>query len=207
MVSKLLHSELPSRTANSQLPTKKCAAARKGFNLIEAAIVLGVIGLIIGGIWVASSSIQEKNRQQEFLRQITYIIDKTSSQFRNMTIPSVDEPIVVNSGTPAALRTALLPPSSTNMTSPWGQGFQLQIYNGYINIQYYRIPLQTCISLAPRIASALRGSLMSFGTYSVSIDSSTYGSVSGDTPSLANTNCKDALDADTEIGISFNVTY
>lgn len=31
---------------------------RLGFNLIEAAIVLGVVGLVIGGIWVAASAVR-----------------------------------------------------------------------------------------------------------------------------------------------------
>jgi hypothetical protein len=31
----------------------------KGFNLIEAAITLAVVGLIIGGVWVASASVNE----------------------------------------------------------------------------------------------------------------------------------------------------
>lgn len=34
----------------------------KGFSLIEAAIVLGVVGLVIGGIWAAASSVREQNR-------------------------------------------------------------------------------------------------------------------------------------------------
>jgi type II secretory pathway pseudopilin PulG len=29
--------------------------SQQGFNLIEAAIVLGVIGLVIGGIWVGAA--------------------------------------------------------------------------------------------------------------------------------------------------------
>jgi len=33
---------------------------RRGFNLIEAAIVLAVVGGVIGGIWVAASSIKNK---------------------------------------------------------------------------------------------------------------------------------------------------
>lgn len=32
-------------------------AAQKGFNLIEAAIVLGIVGLVVGGIWVAATSV------------------------------------------------------------------------------------------------------------------------------------------------------
>lgn len=35
---------------------------RRGFSLIEAAIVLGIVGLVIGGIWVAASAVQTKHR-------------------------------------------------------------------------------------------------------------------------------------------------
>ena len=34
-------------------------AKRKGFSLIEAAIVLGVVGIVIGAIWVAASAVME----------------------------------------------------------------------------------------------------------------------------------------------------
>lgn len=34
----------------------------KGFNLIEAAVVLGVIGLVIGGIWIAATSVTQSQR-------------------------------------------------------------------------------------------------------------------------------------------------
>jgi prepilin-type N-terminal cleavage/methylation domain-containing protein len=30
---------------------------RKGFSLVEAAIVLAVVGLVIGGIWYAASAL------------------------------------------------------------------------------------------------------------------------------------------------------
>lgn len=36
---------------------------KKGFNLIEAAIVLGVVGLVIGGIWIAASAVQQEYRR------------------------------------------------------------------------------------------------------------------------------------------------
>jgi len=34
-----------------------------GFNLIEAAIVLGIVGLVLGGIWIAASSVMERQRE------------------------------------------------------------------------------------------------------------------------------------------------
>ncbi len=49
-----------SRCATRARVAQRKAHRRKGFNLVEAAIVLGVVGLVIGGIWVAANSINEK---------------------------------------------------------------------------------------------------------------------------------------------------
>jgi hypothetical protein len=49
-------------------------ARRRGFNLIEAAIVLGVIGLVIGGIWVAASDVSSKMRVNETAQGILKIV-------------------------------------------------------------------------------------------------------------------------------------
>ena len=38
---------------------------KKGFNLVEAAIVLGVVGLVIGGIWAAASTVSENQKVAE----------------------------------------------------------------------------------------------------------------------------------------------
>ncbi len=44
--------------------TEQRAHKQAGFNLIEAAIVLGIVGLIVGGIWAAAASAYENMRQQ-----------------------------------------------------------------------------------------------------------------------------------------------
>lgn len=49
---------------------------RRGFNLIEAAIVLGVIGLVIGGIWYAASRVHVENRANIAFTDITQAIQK-----------------------------------------------------------------------------------------------------------------------------------
>ncbi len=55
----------------------------RGFNLVEAAIVLGVIGLIIGGIWIAASQVSENMTASElskgFLSAMTEIENKVPS--------------------------------------------------------------------------------------------------------------------------------
>ncbi len=54
------------------------AVARKtrmGFNLIEAAIVLGVVGLVIGGIWKAIGPIREKQQINQTVIDILYTVN------------------------------------------------------------------------------------------------------------------------------------
>lgn len=48
-------------------------ARRSGFSLIEAAIVLGIIGLVIGGIWAAAAAVQEKNRIATLAGQLVQV--------------------------------------------------------------------------------------------------------------------------------------
>lgn len=43
---------------------------KAGFNLIELAIVLAIVGAVMGGIYVAASSIYEKRRQAELYSQV-----------------------------------------------------------------------------------------------------------------------------------------
>lgn len=42
-----------------RLHPKSRPRSKRGFNLIEAAIVLGVVGLVIGGLWVAAAKVRE----------------------------------------------------------------------------------------------------------------------------------------------------
>jgi type II secretory pathway pseudopilin PulG len=49
-------------------------ARNKGFNLIEAAIVLGIVGLIVGGIWAAAGSAYENMRQQSASKQLLALV-------------------------------------------------------------------------------------------------------------------------------------
>src|SRR5450755_2463049 len=53
------------------------AAKQSGFNLIEAAIVLGIVGLIVGGIWAAAGAAYEGMRQQNASKQLLSLVQGT----------------------------------------------------------------------------------------------------------------------------------
>lgn len=67
----------------------RCPRALKGFNLVEAAIVLGVVGLVIGGIWVAASSVSHTMKVNTLYKGIVSTVINTRTLFgRNMTLPN-----------------------------------------------------------------------------------------------------------------------
>lgn len=53
-----------------------CLRRDKGFSLIEAAIVLGLVGLVIGGIWTAASAVIARQRTEDVFRLIAAVHEK-----------------------------------------------------------------------------------------------------------------------------------
>ncbi len=85
---------------------------RKDFNLVEAAIVLGVIGLVIGGIWVAAASVQRENRRQEI--QATSI--RLYESYRSIWPLSL--PFTPNCGPIVCLTDTIITPTVLGSTAP-----------------------------------------------------------------------------------------
>ncbi len=59
-----------------------CKSGR-GFSLIETAVVLGVIGLVVAGIWIASSSVSSSKRTNDTVAALLRISGGTRNLFRN----------------------------------------------------------------------------------------------------------------------------
>ena len=58
----------------------------RGFNLIEAAIVLGVVGLVIGGIWVAAASVIQNQRVNKTVAAFGQIYAGVRNLFKGQQI-------------------------------------------------------------------------------------------------------------------------
>ena len=53
---------------------KTGAKQKKGFTLIEAAIVMAIVGLVVGGIWVAASAVQANFRKSNTSQNLLVIV-------------------------------------------------------------------------------------------------------------------------------------
>ena len=60
--------------------TRRRNHTRKGFNLIESAIVLAVVGAIIGGIWYAAAAVSENRLANKTVEDIFYIAQGLQSK-------------------------------------------------------------------------------------------------------------------------------
>lgn len=61
---------------------------KKGFNLIEAAIVLAVVGGVIGGIWGVASKIREDWQVQKVASDINLAVSNLRDIFKGLPVPS-----------------------------------------------------------------------------------------------------------------------
>lgn len=64
-----------------RLNSEAVAHTKKGFNLIETAIVIGVVGLVIGGIWVAASAVNDHFKVSQTAKDVLSICDSTTRVF------------------------------------------------------------------------------------------------------------------------------
>ncbi len=58
--------------------------ARRGFNLVEAAIVLGVVGLVIGGIWVTASAVSRTIGINKIVTDVLLLQNNLRNLFGNV---------------------------------------------------------------------------------------------------------------------------
>ena len=59
--------------------------ASRGFTLVEAAIVLGVIGAILGAVWGMASSAQRNVRQEKFSEMLLLTVEKARGYYAGMS--------------------------------------------------------------------------------------------------------------------------
>ena len=134
-----------------------CIHARKsGFSLIEAAIVLGVVGLVIGGIWISAATVMRSlsvsRTAQGIMAAATYIharMDISSVQsLADGT--AVDSYIIYGKFFPSdwVSGSSLVSPlgNSISVTTNLGGGSDPTLW-----IIFWNVPVRDCIDLLNKI--------------------------------------------------------
>jgi competence protein ComGC len=101
---------------------------RKGFNLVEAAIVLGVVGLVIGGIWATASAVMENHKINTFASAVVNIVHASRQTFTIADYPATTGSD--NNVTTALIKTGAIPATLANGNdgrTPWGGMFGVSL--------------------------------------------------------------------------------
>ena len=152
----------------------------KGFSLIEAAIVLGVVGLVISAIWVAAANMYENYRVTKTASDLALIVTNT-----NNLISIRDAEIILNGNQHTSITSTIkdsgvVPKDWINgngsLRNPFGGSFSTELYRSDINYYLSMIPRSSCIKLLMTVsANATKSGTMGF--------SLSYSSVTSQNPS------------------------
>lgn len=77
----------------SKFPLHKPSLRKRessGFSLIEAAIVLGIVGLVIGGIWVAASAVSDRMAATRIAGSLVQMADATQNLLKRSAYTEVN---------------------------------------------------------------------------------------------------------------------
>jgi len=133
----------------------------RGFTLTEVAIVMGVVGLILGGIWIAAAAVYTNHRVNTAYTQVMKIAQgvralmATKPQF-NCDAPSMcDRNIVPDLKAAGVIPKDMWDPDNADRgRNPWGSAafvFSTTQGNGFL-IHYSRMPQDGCIQLISKVA-------------------------------------------------------
>lgn len=97
----------------------------QGMTMIELAVVLGVAGLLVGGVWVAASAANEAHRVNQTVEQIRQIVDNVRTRYTSVAVipqlPYTDltQQVAAADGFPAETRLTLgVDPATCSLGTP-----------------------------------------------------------------------------------------
>ena len=137
---------------------QRIARQTRGFTLTEAAIVLGIVGLILGAIWVAAASVYANLRVKQTSEQLLQIAQGIRAlHATNTTIPAATTMIQL-------ARAGVIPKdmlddavNPTAVTNIWGGVMTAQnvrttnvVAGDAFVITFPNVPQQACVDLAVR---------------------------------------------------------
>jgi len=130
---------------------------RRGFSLIEAAIVLGVIGLVIGGIWIGAEAVNRNLKMNNTVNGLISGVQDLRRLYKDVTATDL---IAANGhGYVVAAVLESSPGYSTRpglTFDPFGNGLDVQIRTtadgDAINVSYYDVSPDFCMQMVPRLS-------------------------------------------------------
>lgn len=126
---------------------------KNGFSLVEAAIVLGVVGLVIGGIWVAAAVVNEDWKVSKTTRDMVEIVNNTQNLISSADANAIGTNVDL---IPTLMRSGRFPSDwivNNTIKSPFGTTVWLVNNPPYLHFAIHSVPRSSCIKLLVRLSS------------------------------------------------------
>ena len=179
---------------------------RKGFSLVEAAIVLGVVGLVVGGIWVSAAKFYEDYKVNKTVNDITLIVKKIQGLISIADDFALGNLYVL---TNTVLQAGAFPKDwidGSTVKNPFGGNVMIQNFSNPSNPRFdfrlYNVPTSACIQLISKVSAlnsrdGVSGNYSSYGLGYIQVynDSTQAWATSSFpvTPDQAESGCKTGL--------------
>jgi type II secretory pathway pseudopilin PulG len=162
-----------------------------GFNLIEASLVLGILGLIIGGIFAAWATVASQQRVRKAADMTTIIVGQIRTAYAARTTFDTTDTASGATFTQALVAANLIPVEylvNGAVKNPWGGNVLITPDTSGMNVSYSSVNNADCKKLAnmilgnarnqglTKIDNATIDSTTNFSTISGSICTGTTGS-------------------------------
>lgn len=136
----------------------KNVKTKKGFSLIEAAIVLGIVGLVIGGIWVAAAAVTQNMREADASKALIQVIQNVRNLYYGQT-PTATGDITTDMISAKAIPSDFVM-TTTSAKNPWSGAVTVSISGASfdkVDIAYASVPKDSCIELTSRNTNITTG--------------------------------------------------
>lgn len=131
---------------------------RRGFSLVEAAIVLAVVGLVVAGIWVAAATMYEDYKVNKTFQEILTAAKNIQGLISLQNAAAIG--IGDSNITSTVIAANLFPKDWVNgnqLKNPFGTGSQVwSYYDGSSDkfyIQLYNLKQSTCVKLVVKASN------------------------------------------------------
>jgi len=139
-------------------------AANKGFNLIEAAIVLGIVGLVVGGIWVAATSVYANLRSKQATDDLLSIAQGVKALYATQSNAGNNAAVNLTTSLATVFPSDMLrvnpPAADGDVLNPWNAGtgdagVLLTAANAVNFVIYFgSVPQSACVDFVSRNGAA-----------------------------------------------------
>ncbi len=139
---------------------------KKGFSLLEAAVVLGVVGLVIGGVWGVYSSVRASMQSNLLHQQTLNLVSSVRDYYANRPLPAAAGSITSTLQTKGRFPEEMCPanclsastPSSPSPRNAYGGTATVNIpnpatYSNQFYITYASVDKKGCMELGMKLSA------------------------------------------------------